>query len=174
MPKNTEDLPTLELRPTLGEEPRWVVVAALFVGLVLGTLAIYAIFELIPELSRLFYPMSFPLMAGVFVPVVAILVAFYLFHRVVLSPQGVEVRWGLYRKLLMADAIEAAFYLEERAYRTLGATGRRNTIMFGRSFSGQDFERARNWLKAFAETRAVEFRALQNRKQLVGLIAEHM
>lgn len=174
MSTSSREIPTLELRPTLGDEPRWVVVAAIFVGLALGNVALYAIFELFPELGRLLYPMSFALMAAVFTPFMGLLMAFYLFHRIVLSPQGVEIRWGLYRKSLRAAEIEVTFYLEERNYRALGAMGRPKTIMFGTSFTGHDFERARDWLRAFAEIQGIELRPLQSRQQFFALMREHM
>lgn len=170
---SAENFPPLELRPTLGDAPRWVVVGAIFIGLAFGTLALYAIFELVPDLNRLFYPASFPVLAGVFVTFLGLLMAFLLLHRVILSPQAVEVRWGPYRKSLATDSIEAVFYLEERNRRSLGAVGRPATIMFGMSFSGHDFERARSWLRAFAEAKHIPYRVLQNRKELIALVFEH-
>jgi len=68
---------------------------------------------------------------------------FYLFHRVVLSPQGIEVRWSPYCKSLPAEAIETAFHLEERNRRALLATApQRMMVWASRSRDWTSSERA--------------------------------
>lgn len=158
---------SLRITTAFGKKPlwlRWSVIAAsvLIAGALFNALAL-----LFPVLNEVFYPANVPFVSAVMMVAAALIFGAVTGHAVLLSPEGVALVWGPFRRRLSRDEIARAYTLDTTRRHLHGFIGKtRPSISFGDGMEAADFEGAREWMRRFAQDARLEYRQLMSDREL--------
>ncbi len=134
---------------------RWGVVAT---GMIISAAFLVAVNGLFPFLNTILAPASVLSFGALLLIVEAFVFGAVNFNRVTLGPQGVAQRWGPFQRMIPAPDIDRIFTFDgrQRHYHGVWTRSDRN-LTFGAGYMAEDFEMARRWLRAFADSRGIRY-----------------